>query len=343
MNRRWLLHLLFWLSFWFIYAYIYSKYDGNLPKYLYTEAVQMPARALATYLAFWFFDRYSSGNSWKAFAGAAASAFAGGLINRAIKMVYLVPVYFPEASFEFWGYRMMYDVFDCMLAASTALSARMFFKQQALLRREHQLRAEKSEAELRALRAQIHPHFLFNTINNLYALARVKSDKTAPVALKLAQLMRYVLYESQKPMVTLEQEMQLIRDYTELERLRFDEGRLDLVLNFEASEPERSIAPLLLLPLVENAFKHGAGEQEEGAFVHLELKQHKEKLYFKVFNSRVIQADAEQSGIGLSNLKQQLELLYSNRYTLDVTSTEHHFQVILEIDNTLPGLDHEKP
>lgn len=343
MNRRWLLHLLFWVSFWFIYAYIYSKYDGNLPKYLYTEALQMPARALATYLAFWFFDRYSSGNSWTAFVGAAASAFAGGLINRVIKMVYLVPVYFPEASFEFWGYRMMYDVFDCMLAASTALSARMFFKQQALLRREHQLRAEKSEAELRALRAQIHPHFLFNTINNLYALARVKSDKTAPVALKLAQLMRYVLYESQKPMVSLEQEMQLIRDYTELEKLRFDEGRLDLVLDFEASEPQRGIAPLLLLPLVENAFKHGAGEQEDGAFVHLELRQKKETLYFKVLNSRVEQNENEQPGIGLSNLKQQLGLLYPNHYTLDITSTERTFQVVLQLDNTIPGLDHEKP
>ena len=165
----------------------------------------------------------------------------------------------------------MYDVFDCVLASCTALSARMYFRQQAMLRRETQLRAEKSEVELQALKGQLHPHFLFNTINNLYALARVKSDRTAPVALKLAQLLRYVLYESQKPSVPLEQEIQLLRDYVALEKLRFDEDRLTVQMEVDLDDPKQHIAPLLLLPLVENAFKHGASEQRDAARISIAI------------------------------------------------------------------------
>ncbi len=334
MKRRWLLHLAFWLAFWFIYAYTYSRYDGNLGKYLITEGLEMPARILAAYLSMWFFERFSGAEgqkTWLAFGGAAAATVVAGLLNRALKLVYLVPVYFPDSTMEFWSFRMMYDVFDCVLASSTALSARMYFRQQEMQRRESQLRAEKSEAELRALKGQLHPHFLFNTINNLYALARVKSDKTAPVALKLAQLLRYVLYESQKPRVPLEQEIQLLRDYIALEKLRFDEGRLELRMEVDLDDPKTEIAPLLLLPLVENAFKHGASEQRHEARIYISIVLKNKVLALEIENSKPSESLETVPGIGLQNLRRQLELLYPEKHSLEILDGEKEYWVGLNI------------
>lgn len=335
MKRRIWYHLAFWLAFWFIYAYTYSRYDGNLGKYALTEGLQMPARMLATYLCFWFFERFSGGEeqkTWLAFGGAAAANLLGGLLNRVLKGWYLVPVYFSDATFSFWSYRMSYDIFDCVLASCTALSARMYFRQQALQRREAQLRAEKSEAELRALKGQIHPHFLFNTINNLYALARMKSPKTAPVALKLAHLLRYVLYESAKPDVRLEQEIQNLHDYVELEKIRFDEDRLVVKMEVSLDDPNRTITPLLLLPLVENAFKHGVSEQRDQAWVNIDISLKNNVLEAKIENSKGPDLAPNPQGIGLQNVRRQLELLYPNRHQFRVSNTHDSFTAELRID-----------
>lgn len=334
MQRRWLYHIAFWLAFWFIYAYTYSRYDGNLGKYLFTEGLQMPARMLATYLSIWCFERFSGGGAaktWFAFGGAALAGIAGGWINRLLKLWYLVPVFFKDSTITFWDIRMVYDIFDCVLASCTALSVRMYFKQEALLRLEHQLRAEKSEAELRALKNQLQPHFLFNTINNLYALARIKSEKTPMVAQKLAGLLRYVLYETQKPVVRLEQEIRLLEDYIALEKLRFDEGRLEMSMSSDIDEPNAAIAPLLLLPLVENAFKHGAAEQRERARISIAIHLKNKELEVKIFNTRPSGIAAGTPGIGLQNLRKQLELLYPARHNLQTAQGEGHFEASLSI------------
>lgn len=335
MKRRFWYHLAFWLAFWFIYAYTYSRYDGNFAKYALTEGLQMPARILGTYLTFWFFERFSGSDApktWLAFGGAAASNLLGGLLNRALKGWYLVPVYFSEASFTFWSHRMMYDMFDCVLASCTALSARLYFRQQSLQRREAQLRVEKLDAELRALKGQIHPHFLFNTINNIYALARMKSPKTAPVALKLANLLRYVLYDSAKPGVRLEQEIGHLRDFVELEKIRFDEDRLAVKVEVDLDDPNQSITPLLLLPLLENAFKHGASEQRQMAWVNIFISLKNNTLEAIFENGKDPAAVPNPQGIGLKNVRRQLELLYPGRHTLDIADTGDTFRAALKID-----------
>jgi hypothetical protein len=364
MNRRLALHLAFWLAYWFIYAYTYSRYDGNLPKYLLTEGLQMPARMLATYAAMWCFEHFStlspshtshpltpptsptsltsltsltsntshpSSSSWLAFGGAALAVCAGGLLNRLLKISYVVPVYFPDSTIEFWSFRMMYDLFDVLVACCTALSARLYFRQQELQRREAALRIEKSEAELVALKSQLQPHFLFNTINNLYALARKKSDKTAPVALKLAHLLRYVLYESAKPTVRVEQEIQLLQDYIELEKLRFDTERLAVNLNIDLDDPQQPITPLLLLPLIENAFKHGVGETREQAWVNVSIVLKNNVLEAGIQNSKSTELPKNESGIGLKNLRCQLELLYPGRHGFIVNAGEATFSVYLRL------------
>lgn len=325
--RRTGLHIAFWLAYWLIYAYTYSRYDGNFPKYLLTEGVQMPARMLATYAGFWLLDRVDKRHGWWALSGVAALTILAGMVNRLIKLWYVVPAFFPDSTIRFWDLnRMMVDIFDCALANGTALSARLFFRQQESLRREAQLYREKADAELKALKSQLQPHFLFNTINNLYALARRKSDKTAPVALQLANLLRFVLYEARKDSIPIEQEVKILQDYIALEQLRFDEDRLNVYTDFEMDDPQQPITPLLLMPLVENAFKHGVGEHRSDAWVRVVLKLKQRKLSLLVENSIHEAPLANPNGIGLANIRRQLELAYPQHghLTLETRPENEH-------------------
>ncbi len=302
-----------------IYAYTYSRYDGNFGKYFLTEGLQMPARMLATYGSFWCMDQMSKrGGPWLAFTGMALVNVGSGLLNRLLKLWYLVPVYFTDSTITFWDWRAMVDIFDCVLAAAVALSVRLFFRQQDMLRREAALQQEKTAAELQSLKSQLHPHFLFNTINNLYALARMKSDKTAPVALQLAHLLRFVLYETRKPSIPIEQEVKILKDYIALECLRYDEDRLRVETEFDLDDPQQPVTPLLLLPLVENAFKHGVGEHRTDAWVRVSVVLNEGALYVQVENS--LDPDAalrsNPDGIGLQNVRRQLELIYPGKSRL---------------------------
>ncbi len=339
--RKFGLHIAFWLAYWLIYAYTYSRYDGNFPKYLLTEGVQMPARMLATYAAFWLLDHWHKRSGWWALSGVAILTIFGGMLNRLLKLWYVVPEYFPDSTILYWDLnRMMVDIFDCALATGTALSARLFFRQQESLRREAQLHREKTEAELLALKSQLQPHFLFNTINNLYALARMKSDKTAPVALQLANLLRFVLYEARKDSIPIQQEVKILQDYIALEQLRFDEDRLRVETVFELDDPQQPITPLLLMPLVENAFKHGVGENRSDAWVRVTLQLTHRKLTLRVENSLHDTPSVNPNGIGLANIRRQLELLYPGRGELTLETSDSNgaigqFSSVLVIEFTV--------
>ncbi len=327
-------HLLFWLIYWLVFAFADSRYDDGFWRFAVGEAVTMPARIAAVYGSFWLISRFEKRPSWLIFSGLASFAVAAGYINRAVKFFWLVPHFFPESSIEFWGYRVFYDIFDAVLAMTMALSFWLFLKNRANSLRAESLRAERSAAELQALRSQIQPHFLFNTINSIYALARKQSPKTAPVALKLAHLLRFVLYETQKPEIPLATEVQVLTDYLELEQLRFDGERLKLETDFQLEKPQFPIAPLLLLPLVENAFKHGAGEQRDNAMIKISLRQTGDRLDFSVKNSLPEEKTIENpDGIGLKNVRRQLELTYPNCAGLDILRAEDFFEIKLWITN----------
>jgi two-component system LytT family sensor kinase len=332
MKRRYWSHSAFWLMYWFIYAYTYSRYDNDFAKLAWTEGVQMPARMLATYASFWMLDRYNGPRTtWLALAGIAVANIGGGFINRVLMMAYIQPGFFPESTFTFWDFRLMVDIFDCVLASGVALTARLFFRQQEAVRREEALRKEKLAAELQALKGQIHPHFLFNTLNNLYALARIRSEKTAPMALQLAHLLRFVLYETRKEAIPLEQECRILNDYIELEKLRFDDDRLRVETCFDLDDPRQPITPLLLLPLVENAFKHGVSEQSSDAWVQVQVQLRDGTLLVRVENSRPAEQPPNGGGIGMGNLRRQLELVYPGRHRLEVEDEDERFAVGLEI------------
>jgi two-component system LytT family sensor kinase len=195
-----------------------------------------------------------------------------------------------------------------------------------------QLRIEKQQAELNYLRAQTNPHFLFNTLNNIYSLARDKSDLAPESILRLSKILRFMLYETGGAYIAIEQELKITSDYIALEKLRYDDS-LRINFNHDIEDKLQALPPLLLIPLVENAFKHGVSETRNHPFVDIHLSVYKRQLVFIVKNSTEEFTGKEivKENIGLSNLRRQLELLYTD-YNLFVEQGESVFTATLKIN-----------
>src|SRR5438067_10078521 len=178
---------------------------------------------------------------------------------------------------------------------------------------QQQLRIEKQAAELNYLRSQTNPHFLFNTLNNIYSLARDKSDLAPESILRLSKILRFMLYETNGDYICIEQELKIINDYIALEKLRYDDS-LHVNFKYEIEDLKQPLPPLLLMPLVENAFKHGVSETRNQPFVDIHLSANQKLLQFFVKNSTEAfpKEWIVKENIGLSNLRRQLELLYKD-------------------------------
>ncbi len=189
------------------------------------------------------------------------------------------------------------------------------------------------EANLKLLQGQIHPHFLFNMLNNLYGLVDVSVDNSRAVIMKLSELLDYMLYECDKPFIDIEKEIKFIENYIELERIRHDEN-FNVALNYPKLN-EIFIAPLILFPFVENAFKHGFNEPEK-SFIDINVKQTGDNLRFEITNSLVEQKTdkylkQEGKGIGLRNIKERLDLIYKDKYELNTYENIDEYKVILNL------------
>jgi len=203
-----------------------------------------------------------------------------------------------------------------------------------LREKNHQLRIEKKEAELNYLKSQTNPHFLFNTLNNIYSLARDKNDLAPESILRLSKILRFMLYETGGDAIAIDDELKIITDYIALEKLRYDDSLL-VTLHTDIENPKQALPPLLLIPLVENAFKHGVSETRGRPFVDINLSVKQQQLLFTVKNSMeetsIVQEVKEN--IGLSNLRKQLALLYKE-YDLSVGQENAVFTSTLRINLT---------
>ncbi len=185
------------------------------------------------------------------------------------------------------------------------------------------------EQELNYLKMQIHPHFLFNTLNTMYGAALKKADDTPNMILKLSNLLDYLLYQVDKPFVSLEDEINHIEDYISLEKMRFNET-LNVSFTKDIHSNTISIAPMLFIPFVENSFKHGT--LKNGVLhIDLSIKTTSEIIIFKISNSSLNKKN-QNEGIGLQNIKKRLELLYPNQYQLDIFQEPSKFTVNLQLN-----------
>lgn len=225
--------------------------------------------------------------------------------------------------------------FLAVLAIGTASKqAQDKVRSDKLLRERHE---ENLKTELSFLRSQISPHFMFNVLNNMLAMARLKSDQLEPTIIKLSSLMRYILYETDEETVSLNKETDYLQSYIDLQRQRIG-NKVQLKVRMEPGGDEYAIAPMLLIPFIENAFKHGTSAINDPV-IDIELYTSSNMLYFKVankYNKGVEEIKDKTSGIGLQNVKRRLNLLYGNRYSLLINDIDNWFTVSLQINLQQP-------
>ncbi len=186
------------------------------------------------------------------------------------------------------------------------------------------------EQELNYLKMQIHPHFLFNTLNTMYGFALKKADETPEMILKLSNLLDYLLYQVDKPFVLLTEEIEHMEDYIALENMRFHDT-LSVSLNAQNISPDAKLAPMLLLPFVENSFKHGSLKNGK-LDIDIHIKTTDNTIHFSIENTSM-KSENSDNGIGLQNIQKRLDLLYKNQYDLNIWNTKDTFKVNLTLNS----------
>jgi two-component system, LytTR family, sensor kinase len=196
-----------------------------------------------------------------------------------------------------------------------------------------EIEKEKTVAELKALKSQINPHFLFNSLTSIYSLARKNSTQVPEKVIQLSDLMRHIIYDSDVEYILLPKEIEMIRNYIELQNLRTPENeKIELEVTGEVEG--KKVAPLIFLPFVENSFKHGLKSGAENPFVKIKIEVLPNELIFEIENSKGKASeinDSKYKGIGIENVKKRLGLIYPNQHSLNILETENTFKVILQI------------
>ncbi len=215
------------------------------------------------------------------------------------------------------------------IAAAIKLMKYWYIKEQ----RNRQLQQENMSAQIQLLKAQIHPHFLFNTLNNIYSYAQNTSPVAARMLTRLSDLLRFILYEGNQPLVPLARELQMVQDYIDLEKIRYG-NNLELHLDLPQQTNGMYIAPLLLLPLIENCFKHGTSNILEQPWVNFQVTIRDNKLQMKLINGKIKEPinKAGHTGIGIQNVQKRLSLLYPGKHELTITDEEEVYIVHLKVE-----------
>ena len=340
LKRDYLWHLLFWGGYLLIKIVVVEFFRDDFYSMAMAEVISMPLKIAAGYtLIYLLAPKYLLKGRYLAFSISMivyviVFAFFRRLTD--VYLVYPIVVLYPD-QLEFWNIGAMFRNLIYVYPVVGLGSAIYFVIHWAInYQKSQELEKEKLAVELKMLKGQINPHFLFNSINNIYALALEKSDKTPDALLGLSELLHSMLYECSGDKIILEKEVQLIHNYLNLEKLRYGE-KVDVFFKVEGNTKEFEISPLLLVPLVENSFKHGVSESIDKCWVKIDMTVKQKQLSFVIENSKVKrvsgEADRRQHGIGLDNLKKRLELEYSNQYQLKIEEDDDMFNVKLELSN----------
>lgn len=340
-GNRLLTHVLFWLAYLFVYTGVHAEGEDGLLTYFWNELQGLPAAMLVTYVnVYLLFPRFFIPKRYIAYAiRAVLLLFAASLLNRILIERIIEPIFFPDTTY-YEPVFVWYLLFKGMLwFLAPVLLFTLLVKAVAHWVEQEQVYQEtlreKLAAELNLLKAQVHPHFLFNTLNNLYALTLQSAPAAPQVVLKLSELMSYMLYESQAESISLEKEIGHIQNYIALEKIRYGD-RLDVSLATSGETAGKKVAPLLLIPFVENAFKHGVSDETDHVWVTIDIKVKDGRLGVKIENSHTgedLPADgnAITGGIGLQNVQRRLALLYPDAHHLTLAKEADHYTVDLKI------------
>ena len=212
------------------------------------------------------------------------------------------------------------------------IGIKLYFKSRHDTKQLMALEKENLEQQLEYLRYQINPHFFMNTLNNIHALVDIDPEKAKDTILELSKMMRFVLYEGDKKGVPLSREFDFIRHYVTLMQLRYTE-KVDVKVDLPTEVPDYELPPLMLITFIENAFKHGIS-YEQNSFIHIKANIDNARLHFECSNSKALKPNEEKGGVGLANVKQRLNLLYGENYTLNIQDKPDTYNVELQIPLT---------
>src|SRR5436190_11330333 len=223
-------------------------------------------------------------------------------------------------------------VFNYPTVVGFALAIKLLKRWYRKQKETDQLVREKINAELQLLKAQVHPHFLFNTLNNIYSCVLNESDKAPEMIKKLSSLLHYILNDCNRQLVPLNKELSMIQDYIALEQIRYGD-RLNLNLHIQGTAKNKMMSPLMLIPFVENSFKHGTSRMLTHPWVRLDIQIEKDLLEFKLSNNKPENNNESpgKKGIGLNNVKKRLQLLYPETHSLKIVESDMSFEVFMRI------------
>lgn len=337
-SNRLFTHCLFWSSYVIFYSTLWGSYHDDYGKQFSMQVINLPVRMLLTYFTMYFLlPKFLFPGKWVSFVlTLLLSALVAGIMQRFVTFYIEYPLYYPEYlnTNVFYPYKILKGLVGIYPVVFLAMAIKLLKYWYINQKDKQTLVNEKLESELKFLKTQIHPHFLFNTLNNLYALTLKKSDKAPATVLKLSDLINYMLYECNADTVPLDKEIDFVKNYIEIEKMRHGEN-LDVQVNIMGKTKPVNIAPMIILPFLENSFKHGVNEELESSKVLVELEITDNSLILKVENSKsdtqnLIQ-NGSGTGIGLKNVKRRLDLLYPEMYELNITDEDDLHRVMLKI------------
>ncbi|MBV6646003.1 MAG: histidine kinase [Cyclobacteriaceae bacterium] len=334
---RLLRHLVYWASIIVFFALLWGSFHDDYFKQFLLQLLYLPDKLIPTYITLYVLmprfllkERYGVFFAWLI-----PILLLSGFLHWVIALYIELPIFSPD---EYWGPLLYIPkiikaatyIYPYVLVAFIIKFLKHWYRQQ---KETEELAKGKLEAELKFLKTQLHPHFLFNTLNNLYALTLKKSDKAPELVLKLSDLMDYMLYECDTDRVKLSREVQFVRNYFEIEKIRYGD-RLETEVMITGEVGKKEIAPLIFLPFLENAFKHGTSKELDKSVITFELDTQDHYIGMTIVNSKPISAlkSEKQNGIGLHNVRRRLELQYGQEnFTLRTEDHQDEFKVTLEI------------
>ena len=336
LKKRWVLHVLFWVTYYFCYEYfiLYATYQIKDSLFYWQVMAFYPFDIALIYFNFYvLIPRLLRAKKYIVYGAAILiSIVIAGFVDLFIKNMYV------RLGYSMFGITAIFNVANLagamaarfyLLGLTTGIKLAKDWVENLQLQKER----EKIylETELNFLKTQIHPHFFFNTLNNLYSLALNNSSQTPGVILKLSDLMSYMLYESNVPKISLEKEINYLHNYLDLEKLRFG-SRLMISFEIEGHIENVQIPPMILILFVENCFKHGLKDHIDHVQIDIWLKVENGYLFFTIKNPVSAHIGATGiSGIGLKNVKRRLELLFKSNYQLDIVNDGKQYEVSLKM------------
>jgi two-component system, LytTR family, sensor histidine kinase AlgZ len=330
-------HLLFWAIYTLLTSLLYVNYSKglwSLQRQLFLGALWLPVRILYCYpFMYWVLPKYLLKGKYVQFGIIVLLWFiAGWFLNYLFRAYLFIPIqealHFNNIVKDPW----MPGSFLLLTTVAGLTSIIVLFKYWYKKQQEWmQAEKEKVTAELQLLKAQVHPHFLFNTLNNIYSFSLENSPKTPGLILKLSSLLSYMLYDCKTENVLLEKEIEIMKNYIDLESERYG-NKIEISWSIEGDIRDKYIAPLLMLPFLENAFKHGTSEQLEKPWLSVDISVKHDTLKCKIANSKNEYVPASIHGIGIENVKKRLGFMYPEKHELKMNDEGNFFVVSLLIE-----------